>query len=140
LLFGTGLGIAYFKWITDRSGSVAAVRVVSESVVLADWFFTLPAIIVQATTGFALARYLNYPLLRGWIAWALALFCLAGICWIPLVWLQFRMRDLAREPERAGTPLQGTYRNLAKVWFWLGVPAFVSLIFIFWLMVTKPNL
>jgi uncharacterized membrane protein len=139
VLFGTGLGIAFFKWITDRSGSLAATRVISERVVLADWLFTLPAIVVQATTGFALARYLNYPLLRGWLAWSLVLFCVAGLCWIPVVWLQFRMRDLAQDAERTGAPLERKYESYAKAWFWLGVPAFFSLIFVFWLMVTKPS-
>jgi uncharacterized membrane protein len=140
VLFGTGLGIAFFKWITDRSGSLPAICVVSERVVWADWLFTLPAIVAQAATGFALARYLNYPLLRGWLAWSIVLFCVAGLCWLPVVWLQLRMRDLAREAERGEASLGTKYRAYAKVWFWLGIPAFASVILIFWLMVTKPNL
>ena len=68
VLFGTGLGIAFFKWITDRTGNVGAIRVVSEKVVLADWLFTLPAIVVQLLTGLALARLLGYPVSRGWVA------------------------------------------------------------------------
>ncbi|HEY2276044.1 MAG TPA: DUF2269 family protein, partial [Steroidobacteraceae bacterium] len=68
VLFGAGLGIAFFKWIIDRTGSVATIRVVSEKVVLADWLFTLPAIIVQAATGLALARSMGYQLSHGWLA------------------------------------------------------------------------
>ena len=79
VLFGTGLGIAFFKWITDRTENAAAIQVVSDKVVLADWLFTLPAIVVQALTGLALARLLGYPLAHGWLAWSIALFCLAGI-------------------------------------------------------------
>jgi uncharacterized membrane protein len=140
VLFGTGLGIAFFKWITDRSGSVAAIRVVAEKVVLADWLFTLPAIIVQLVTGVALMRTLNYSLSQPWLAWSIALFCLAGLCWLPVVWLQIRMRDMARESERTGATLQGKgYRVYARVWFWLGVPAFAAVILVFWLMVTKPQ-
>jgi uncharacterized membrane protein len=140
VLFGTGLGIAFFKWITDRTGNVSAIRVVSEKVVLADWLFTLPAIVVQAFTGWALARLMGYPLSRGWLAWSIALFLLAGACWIPVVWLQIRMRDLARASEREGLPIPAGYRAYARLWFWLGVFAFAAVVVILWIMVSKPDL
>jgi uncharacterized membrane protein len=140
VLFGTGLGIAFFKWIADRSENAVAIRVVSEKVVLADWLFTLPAIIVQALTGLALARMLGYGLWHGWLTWSLALFCLAGVCWIPVVWLQIRMRDLARASERDGIPIPASYRAYARLWFWLGVPAFTAVVLVFWIMVAKPTL
>ena len=140
VLFGTGLGIAFFKWIADRTENVTAIRVVSEKVVLADWLFTLPAIIVQAVTGFALAGLMGYPLTHGWLAWSVALFILAGACWIPVVWLQIRMRNLVRVSERDGRPLPTGYRAFARVWFWLGVPAFAAVVLVFWLMVAKPSI
>jgi uncharacterized membrane protein len=140
VLFGTGLGIAFFKWITDRTGNAVAIRVVSEKVVLADWLFTLPAIIVQLLTGLMLARLLGYPLTHGWLGWSLALFCLAGACWIPVLWLQIRMRDLARASEREGLPVGADYRTYARLWFWLGVPAFTAVVLVFWIMVAKPGL
>jgi uncharacterized membrane protein len=140
VLFGTGLGIAFFKWITDRTENVTAIRAVSEKVVLADWLFTLPAIIVQALTGFALAGLMGYPLSHGWLAWSIVLFILAGACWVPVVWLQIRMRSLARTFERQGLPVPAAYRAYARVWFWLGVPAFAAVALVFWLMVAKPEL
>ena len=112
VLFGTGLGIAFFKWITDRTGNVGAIRVVSEKVVLADWLFTLPAIVVQLLTGLVLAELLGYSVSHGWLAWSLALFCLAGACWIPVVWLQIRMRDLA---PRSATRRQSPARRLQNL-------------------------
>ena len=140
VLFGTGLGIAFFKWITDRTGEVVAIRVVSEKVVLADWLFTLPAIVVQLLTGLALARLMGYPISHGWLALSLVLFCLAGACWIPVVWLQIRMRNLARKSEREGLPVPAVYRAYARLWFWLGVPAFAAVVLVFWIMVAKPGL
>ena len=139
ILFGTGLGTAFFKWIVDRTGNATAIRVVSEKVVLADWVFTSPAIVVQAVTGIALARLMGYPLTRGWVAYAIGLYCIAGICWLPVVWLQMRMRDLARDSHSRGIPLTATYWVYARVWFWLGVLAFLSLMVVFWLMVAKPG-
>ena len=139
VLFGTGLGTAFFKWAVDRSRSVAAIRVVSAKVVLADWLFTSPAIVVQAVTGVALARLMGYPLTHGWVAYAIGLYCVAGLCWLPVVWLQMRMRDLARDSDAQGTQLPATYWVYARVWFWLGVPAFLALAVVFWLMVAKPG-
>jgi uncharacterized membrane protein len=138
VLFGTGLGTAFFKWAVDRSRNVPAIRVVSERVVLADWLFTSPAIIVQAVTGVALAKLMGYSLTHGWVAYAIGLYCVAGLCWLPVVWLQMRMRDLARDSDSHGKPLASTYWIYARVWFWLGVPAFLSLVVVFWLMVAKP--
>jgi uncharacterized membrane protein len=138
ILFGTGLGIAFFKLTADRSGDVTAVRVVAERVVWADWVFTTPAIVVQAVTGVALAKIAGFPLLSGWVLAAIVLYCVAGACWLPVVWLQMRMRDLARAAERAAAALDGRYRRYARLWFWLGVPAFASVLAVFVLMVLKP--
>ena len=138
VLFGTGLGIAYFKWTTDRSGDVRAIRVVNERVVIADWLFTTPAIIVQPITGIALAMEAGYPLFHGWLGISLLLYLAAGTCWIPVVWLQYRMRALARESDAAGVALDRRYRNCARLWFWLGVPAFLALIVVLYLMVARP--
>ena len=139
ILFGTGLGTAFFKWITDRSGNVQAIRVVAERVVWADWMFTTPAVVVQAITGVLLARMLGFPLSSGWVAHAIALYVFTGACWIPVLWLQIDMRDLARDAVARGSPLDQKYWRLARIWFWLGVPAFCAVLAIFALMVTKPS-
>jgi uncharacterized membrane protein len=139
ILFGTGLGIAFFKWATDRSGNVQAIRVVAERGVLADWVLTAPAVIGQAGTGVLLARLAGFPLTSGWILHALALYFVAGACWLPVVWLQIRMRVLARSAATTGTALDAQYWRYARVWFWLGVPAFAAIVAVFGLMVWKPS-
>ncbi|MFO1469073.1 MAG: DUF2269 domain-containing protein [Steroidobacteraceae bacterium] len=138
VLFGAGIGTAFFKWIVDRSGNLAAIAVVAEKVVLADWLFTTPAILVQAITGVALALMLGYPMLKGWLLMAIGLYLLAGACWLPVVWLQMKMRDLARVSRDQVKPLDPQYWVYARIWFWLGVPAFTALVIVFWLMVAKP--
>jgi uncharacterized membrane protein len=140
ILFGTGRGTAFFKWVTDRSGNVEAIRVVAERVVLADWIFTTPAIVVQAVTGVLLARIAGFPLSSGWVSYAIALYALTGACWIPVVWLQIEMRELARGAAAQRLPLADQYWRYARIWFWLGVPAFAAVVAIFWLMVFKPTL
>lgn len=138
VLFGTGIGIAFFKWITDRSGDVRAIRLSAERTVLADWVFTTPAVIVQPLSGIALAHLAGFSLGSGWLAWSLVLYAIAGACWLPVVGLQIRMRRLARLADDGGTPLPALYWIDARRWFWLGVPAFISLMVVFWLMVAKP--
>ena len=140
VLFGTGLGIAFFKVTADGSGNVKAMRVVGERVVWADWLFTTPAIVAQAVTGVALARLAGFPLLSGWVLAAIVLYCVAGACWLPVVWLQIRMRDLARAAEQAEASVADRYWRYARLWFWLGVPAFAAVLGVFVLMVLKPVL
>lgn len=138
VLMGTGIGIAWFKWMADRSGDVRAIRMTSERTVIADWIFTTPAVLLQPATGFAMVHLAGFPLASGWIFYTICLYLLAGACWLPVVWLQWRMRDLARGADAAGTPLPRLYWRYARIWFWLGIPAFSGLIVVFWLMVSKP--
>lgn len=138
ILFGTGIGIAFFKWINDRGGEVRAIRLSAEKTVLADWLFTTPAVIVQPLSGLALAHLAGYPILSGWVLASMLLYALAGACWLPVVWLQIRMRSLARLADDTGTPLPRLYWFYARCWFWLGVPAFAALMLVYWLMVAKP--
>ena len=140
ILFGTGIGIAFFKFVADRSGDVRAIRLANERTVLADWLFTTPAVIAQPLSGLALAHLAGYPVMTGWAGLSLALYVFMGACWLPVVWLQLRMRGLARAADDAGTPLLALYWTQARCWFWLGVPAFTGLLVVYWLMVAKPVL
>lgn len=137
LLFGTGLGSAFYKWMADRSGNVAHIAVTNRHVVLADWCFTTPTVIFQPLSGIAMAGMSGLPLDTPWIAASLALYCLAGACWLPVVWLQIRMRQLAEAALAADRPLSDGYWRLARAWFWLGVPAFISMVLVVALMVFK---
>jgi len=138
ILFGTGIGIAFFKWAVDRSGNVKAIRIVNERTVFADWVFTTPAVLVQPISGAMLVHIGGYPLNTGWIALAVLLYVFAGCCWLPVVWLQLQMRTLARHADDTGADLPPRYQKLARLWFRLGVPAFTSLVVVYWLMVSKP--
>jgi uncharacterized membrane protein len=138
LLFGTGLGSAFYKFMTDRRGDVAAIASTNRLVVLADWLFTTPTIVIQPITGIALAKLAGWPLTTPWIAAALGLYLVAGICWLPVVWLQIRMRELSEACQRTGSPLPPQYRRLARIWFWLGVPAFIAMVTVVGIMVFKP--
>nr|CAA6814482.1 MAG: Unknown protein [uncultured Thiotrichaceae bacterium] len=137
VLFGTGLGTAWYKWMADRTGNVSHIAIMNKQVVLADWLFTTPAIIFQPISGIWLALVLNLPLLTPWIVWSLILYVLAGVCWLPVVWLQMRMRDLAIQADREGAALPAQYWRYARIWFWLGVPAFAAMLLVVFLMVFK---
>ena len=138
LLFGTGLGIAFFMWMAHRRGDVRVIAGVARLVVIADAMFTAPAVLIQLTTGLWLAHRSGLSLQLHWIALALVLFVLVGACWLPVVWMQIRIRDLAMEAVARSEPLPQRYYTLMRAWFILGWPAFLGVLAIFWLMVVKP--
>ena len=137
-LFGTGIGSAFYMLLTSLSRDVRATAVVVRHVVLADWLFTTPTIIIQPLTGFYLIHLAGYPLTSRWIMWTIALYLLAGACWLPVVWLQIRMRGFAQDAVKAGTELPPIYWRYLRYWVLLGIPAFLSLVVVFYLMVAKP--
>ncbi len=138
LLFGTGLGIAFFLWMAHRRGDTREIAATAGTVVIADACFTAPAVVVQFASGLWLAHMAGMPLSMFWLKTALILFFVVGACWLPVLWLQLRARDLARAAAAAGTPLPPAYFRAMRTWFWLGWPAFLSVMAIFWLMVQKP--
>jgi len=138
LLFGTGLGSAFYLWRAHRSGDLPAIAAVSRQVVVADWLFTTPAVILQPLTGLWMAQIAGYRLTDTWIQLALALYLVAGGCWLPVVWLQIRIRDMTAAALASGMPLPARYHRHMAAWFLLGWPAFLSVIATFFLMVYRP--
>jgi uncharacterized membrane protein len=137
LLFGTGLGSAYYKWMADRSGNLAHIAVTNRHVVVADWVFTTPTVIFQPISGLWMAYLAGLSLATPWIAASLFLYLLAGACWLPVVWLQIRMQKIAETALATGAPLPAQYWRMARWWFWLGIPAFASMVAVVVLMVFK---
>lgn len=140
VLLGTGAGIAFFMLMAHRTGAAAVVAAVARIVVMADFLFTATAVVLQPVTGLALASISGYSLGEGWIVLSLLLYVLTGAFWLPVVWMQLRMRDLAAAAARAAEPLPAGYHRLFWIWFAFGFPAFAAVLAIFWLMVARPDL
>jgi len=138
LLFGTGLGSAFYKWCADRSGNVQVIAHTNRIVVIADWLFTTPTVIIQPLTGLLLINTLGFSYTEPWLLMTYTLYIIAGCCWLTVVWLQIHMRDISKQAVHNNTQLDTTYHRYARLWFWLGVPAFISIIVIYFLMVFKP--
>ena len=139
VLFGTGIGTAFQMVWAMRTGRVETIHSVASGVVVADWLFTTPAGIFQPLSGFALIHMQGWPLTAPWLVLAFCLYILAFVCWVPVVILQIRLRDMAAESLRLGQPLPDAARRAYRIWFALGWPAFLSLMVVFWLMVAKPD-
>lgn len=139
VLVGTGFGSAYYMFFVNRSRNRAAQAVVVPLVVRADWWFTLPTVLLQPLTGLAMVWLAGWPLSTPWIALSMGLYAVAGACWLPVVWLQLRMADMARAAEQTGAPLPPLYWRYAHWWELLGYPAFVAMLGVFYLMVVKPT-
>lgn len=135
VLLGTGAGIAFFMLMAHRTRDPSAIANVAAIVVLADLLFTATAIVLQPVTGLLLAHIVGWPLVTPWIMVSIGLYVATGLCWIPVVWIQVRIRNLAIAAARARQDLPSEYHRLFRVWLILGVPAFVFVLAILWLMV-----
>jgi uncharacterized membrane protein len=138
VLFGTGLGSAYYMFFASRLREPPIAAAVIRYVVIADWAFTTPAIIAQPLTGLYLVHLAGYPLTSRWLLISMILYLLAGAAWLPVVWMQIRMRELARAAARDAQPLPGSFWRLLRAWVALGCVAFGALVVVFYLMVAKP--
>lgn len=139
VLFGTGLGTAFHGLMAHVRGDLRAIVAGDKNVVLADWIFTTPAVIIQPATGVALALEEGWALTTPWILASIALYIFVGFCWLPVVWLQLRMARIAAHCLETGAPLPPDYHRYFRWWFALGWPAFIAMLVIFWLMVAKPD-
>lgn len=132
VLAGTGMGIAFFMFMANRSDNPQAIAMTARHVVLADWLFTAPSVVIQFITGLMLMNILDYSFTASWFLVVISLFIFIGCCWIPVVFIQYRLRDLAQGE------IGRRFKRLMKLWTALGIPAFTGVLIIFWLMVFKP--
>lgn len=140
ILFGTGIGSAFYMFMANRRKDVAGIAFATRHVVIADWAFTTPAVIIQLVTGLALVHITGNSLTEGWVLLSLALYFLAGACWLPVVWMQIKMRDMAKASLETGVPLPDRYWRMDRWWVALGCVAFSAIIVVFYLMVMKPSI
>jgi uncharacterized membrane protein len=137
IIAGTGTGIAFFMYMANRSSNVEAVAVTARNVVLADWLFTAPAVVIQFVTGILLMMRLGYSFTSTWFYLVISLFVFIGACWIPVILIQYKLRTIAESSLKEGVLAPG-FKKMMRLWTALGIPAFASILLIFWLMVFKP--
>jgi uncharacterized membrane protein len=125
--------------MAHRTGDPNVVAATARIVVIADFLFTATAVVAQPITGLWLAHEVGYPLTEGWIVVSILLYLVTGAFWLPVVWMQARMRRLAADASAAGQPLPAAYHRLFRWWFAFGFPAFAAVVGIFWLMITRPH-
>lgn len=137
VLFGSGLGIAFFMWCANRTKDLKIRLFAAKTLVIADLIFTTPAVIVQPISGILLIEKVGYGYFENWLMYSNILFIFICLCWLPVVWIQIQLRDMLAIAVRNNTKLPAKYNLLFNIWFYLGWPAFISVITIFWLMITK---
>ncbi len=138
ILFGTGIGSAFYMFMANRRKDIASIYFATRHVVIADWIFTTPSVIVQLATGLWLMHLGGYSLTDSWIMWGLILYFFAGACWLPVVWMQIKMRDMAKHSMKTGESLPEHYWKMDRWWIILGSLAFPAVVVVFYLMVIKP--
>lgn len=138
LLFGTGIGSAFYMFTANRRKALPGIYFATRHVVIADWLFTAPAVVVQLLTGILLVQKVGYAWTDAWVIGGLALYFFAGGCWLPVVWMQMKMRDMAKLALETGGTLPQRYWRMERWWTLLGTLAFIAILVVFWLMVAKP--
>src|SRR5262249_55414058 len=123
-ILGTGSGIAFFMLMAHRSGDAAFIARTASVVVIADMLFTLSAVIAQPIAGGLLMMLSNTGIGERWLATSLALYAVAGLFWVPVVFMQIEMRDLARAAVEKGEKLPPRYFALFHRWLLFGIPGF----------------
>jgi uncharacterized membrane protein len=140
VILGTGTGIAFFMLMAHRSGDVAFIARTAATVVIADMLFTLTAVLLQPVSGGVLMVLSSTTFAEHWLMTALGLYVVAGLFWIPVIFMQIEMRDLARSAVAQQAPLPPRYFVLFRRWFLFGIPGFGSVMTILWLMIAKPQI
>lgn len=135
IMIGTGLGSAFYLFMTYKRGSVQAIKEVVKLVVLADTNFTFPSVVIQIITGIGLAERMNLTYSK-WFWVVIGVSVLVFGTWLKAVFIQFRLRKIIEEREE----LTPEYHRLMSHWLYLGVPSFLASIYIYYLMIYKPFL
>jgi uncharacterized membrane protein len=138
VILGTGSGIAFFMLMAHRSGDAAFIARTAATAVIADMLFTLTAVLLQPVSGGVLMMLSSTALTERWLMSSLGLYAVAGLFWVPVIFMQREMRDLARNAAQQGQPLPPRYFALYRRWFLFGIPGFGSVMAILWLMIAKP--
>ena len=138
VLFGTGIGIAFFMFRSYFTDNLHEKLYAARGTVIADYIFTFPAVITQLITGAWLVWKSGYNWTDLWLIITYAIYMIAGLCWLPVVWIQVRLRNILIECVTNQSTIPENYFRLFKIWFLLGWPAFIGLVVVFFLMVAKP--
>jgi len=137
LLLGIGGGSAYYKFMADRSKNLEIIVHTNKMVVLADWLFTTPSVMLQPMTGIMLMHVLGIGWKTPWLFLSIVLYIISITLWLFAVYLQIKMKNLAIETRQKNQILGNTYFRWVKYWVWLGVFSFFGMIAIFYLMLFK---
>ena len=140
VLLGTGAGIAFFMVVAHRTARPEIIAHTAAVVVLADYLFTATAVIAQPITGYLLAKEVGWSMSEGWLLLSLLLYVVTGVFWLPVVWIQSQLRDMAILSVHSGQPLSDRYYRLFSIWFAFGFPAFGTVLTILWLMIARPEI
>jgi uncharacterized membrane protein len=143
VLLGAGAAIAFFTWFgyrfALRDRSIQSLRNILRLTVRADWVFTAVAVVLQPLTGAWMMLKAGWSFDSAWFAWVVILFVAVGTCWLPVVWIQIRLRDMAMQCDDISA-LPASFHHYFRIWLVLGVPAFSMVLALYWLMVSKPGL
>ena len=137
-MFGAGIAFVVLKLRQGGNRDAGFAVRLDRGILATELLLVAPAVAVQVATGWWLGRQAGLPVDTPWLFRGIALFGLAGVCWLAGVWLETRMLQLARAALARQAALPGEYRRARTTWLWLHAAIAVITVVVFWLMTLKP--
>ncbi|TBL81075.1 DUF2269 family protein [Paenibacillus thalictri] len=138
LFVGNIITAAFWKVRADLQKNPALIHSAVKNVMLADYVFTLPGLVLIVASGIAMAVQANYPM-HGfhWLGLSLLLFAITGVIWLAvLIPLQRAMIKHSAACIASGS-MSSAYSRASRLWAVFGVAATLLPIVILYLMISR---
>ncbi len=136
---GNIITAAFWKLRADAGGDLHQIWRTATNVLIADYVFTLPGIVLLLTTGHMMVANSGYELFSlSWLGISYFLFCLSGLIWLLILLpTQNQMIKHAKNSLDQGK-LTNEYKKSSKIWNVFGSLSTILPIIVIVLMLVKP--
>ncbi|WP_343032858.1 DUF2269 family protein [Cytobacillus depressus] len=138
IFLGNIITAAYWKIRADIKGDPTPIHNTVKNVMLADFIFTLPGLILIIITGSLMAAQAGYSMSGfNWLTLSMILFSLSGILWLMvLLPVQRSMIRHSAESIESGI-ISKAYRKASLYWAIFGITTTLLPVVILYFMITK---
>ncbi|MDQ0115862.1 DUF2269 family protein [Paenibacillus harenae] len=138
LMAGNIITAAFWKIRADLAGNPIVIHQAAKNVMIADYAFTIPGLVMIIVSGGAMASESGVTWTGiNWLTLSLILLSVTGIIWLAiLIPLQRKMIRSSADGIKTGT-ISAEYRRASRQWAIYGVAATLLPIIILYLMVMK---
>lgn len=138
LMVGNIITAAFWKSRADRTGNPQIMHNAAKNVMVADYIFTIPGLVLIVLSGGMMTGGLGYSLTGlNWLTLSLGLFAVSGLIWLfILIPMQSKMIRLSADGIEKGN-VSAAYRRASRNWTVYGTIATLLPLGILYLMISK---